>query len=147
MKSVRIETQSRLLKVTFAVQVEISPKRCNVETLLLQTTCIDDLYSDLHGQSRVASLFNCNFSHSSTAAETILTDVHQNRLSGFGAVGSKFALCHPVGQISGKTVKFRLPQLRNRLTDFGEIRTSELPRAKFHFDPTTWVVWVNIQHD
>jgi len=44
--------------------------------------------------------------------------------------------------------KFRPPQPRNRLTDFDEIRILELPsktthHAKFHFDPTTWVVSAN----
>ena len=46
--------------------------------------------------------------------------------------------------------KIRPPQLRNRLTDFDEIRNLELPpedhhHARFHFDPTTWVVSVNSQ--
>jgi len=42
--------------------------------------------------------------------------------------------------------------IRNRLTDFDEIRTLELPRplktthlVKFHFDPMTWVVSANTQ--
>jgi len=48
--------------------------------------------------------------------------------------------------------KFRPPQLRNRLTDFDEIRTLELHlktthHAKFHFDPTAWVVSANTQFD
>jgi len=47
--------------------------------------------------------------------------------------------------------KFRpTPQIRNRLTDVDEIRTLEHPpktthHAKFHFDPTTWVVSANTQ--
>jgi len=51
--------------------------------------------------------------------------------------------------------KFRPPLLRNGLTDFDEIRISELspedqPSRKMsscHFDPTTWVVSTNTQHD
>ena len=46
--------------------------------------------------------------------------------------------------------KFRPLQLRNRLIDFDEIRTSELPPedrspAKFHFNPTMWLVSANTQ--
>ena len=45
--------------------------------------------------------------------------------------------------------KFRPPQLRNRLTDFDEIRILERLKtshhAKFHIDPTTWVVLANTQ--
>jgi len=46
-------------------------------------------------------------------------------------------------------------QLRNRLADFDEIRTSELTpedqtcshHSQFLFDPTTWVVSANTKHD
>jgi len=48
--------------------------------------------------------------------------------------------------------KFRSPQLRSRLVDFDEFRTFELSsedyppcHAKFHFDPTMWVVSANTQ--
>ena len=47
--------------------------------------------------------------------------------------------------------KFRPLQLRNRFIDFDEIQTLELsledhpPHAKFHFDPTMWMVLVNTQ--
>jgi len=83
---------------------------------------------------------------------------YQNRLSSFGAVvGSKFSLSHWFGRSIdlAKSIgngKFRPPQLRNCLTNFDEIRTSELPpksshHAKFHFDLTKWVVSANTQHD
>jgi len=68
---------------------------------------------------------------------------------------SKFALCHWFGQISRKRpnqwerANFDPQQLRNRLTNFDKIRTSELPYLlkTSHFHPTTWVVSANIQHD
>ena len=66
----------------------------------------------------------------------------------------KIDLAKSVGKTAKSVAKgkFQPPRLRNRLTDFDEIRTSDLPpktshRAKFHFDPTTWVVSENTQHD
>jgi len=73
---------------------------------------------------------------------------HQNRLSGFGAVENgilffRTDFTKPINMAkSTRKGKFRPPTFEppNNL-----VKTTH--RAKSHFDPTTWVVSANTQHD
>ena len=72
------------LKVTYIVRVMISRKRCNIDTLLLQTTGKYMAYrivvilmtlSDLQGNSLIVSLFRWDFSWSCAAVDKISSDI------------------------------------------------------------------------
>jgi len=69
-------------------------------------------------------------------------EFYQNRLSGFGAVGDR-NLPFPIDLAdSSETAKPILMKFEPQ-----NYRLKNIHHAKFHFDPTTWIVSANTHHD